>query len=127
VEPSKFVAIVDDDATVLAALSSPIRSLGLGALTCPTGEILLADPHLSSVAFLISDIQINGGMNGFELLAALQALHIGTPAVLITGAPTEESEAQARAGGALALLPKPVDSDLLCRLLEDVIAGGDPG
>jgi FixJ family two-component response regulator len=126
VEPSKIVAIVDDDATVLSALSSLIRSLGVGALTCLTGEGLLADPHLSSVAFLISDIQINGGMNGFELLAALQALHIRIPSVLITGAPTPEREAQARIGGALALLPKPVDSDRLCQLLEEAVAHGDP-
>ena len=126
-QPSKIVAIVDDDATVLSALSSLIRSLGVCALTCLTGESLLADPQLSRVAFLISDIQIAGGMNGFELLAALQARRLRIPSVLITGAPTQEAEAQARISGALALLPKPVDSDLLCRLLEDAVVRSDPG
>lgn len=116
----KIVAIVDDDAAVLSALSSLVRSIGFVALTFSSAEAFLAHPDLPGVTILISDIQMPGGINGFELQEWLRLRHLSIPTVLMTGLSDEATRERALGSGAWKFMLKPVDSDALIECLERV-------
>lgn len=111
--PMKPVAIVDDDATILAALSSLLRSAGYTVLTFPSAETFLADETETRIACLITDIQMPGGMSGLALRERVAARAASVPVILMSGLVDEATRDRARASGALAFLQKPVDSTLL--------------
>nr|WP_280141980.1 response regulator [Methylobacterium sp. yr668] len=112
------MAIVDDDSAVLSALSSLVRSIGYVALTFSSAEAFLAHPDLSNVTVLISDIQMPGGISGFELQEGLRSRHLSIPTVLMTGLSDEAIRERARESGAWKFMQKPVDSDALIECLE---------
>ena len=113
-----IVAVVDDDTTVLSALSSLMRSVDYGVLTYGSAEAFLASPDIDRVCCLISDIQMPGGMNGFELQGAVSDRGFRLPVVLMTGLLTDAIGARARISGAVACLQKPIDSEILVEHVE---------
>ena len=61
------------------------------------------------------------GISGLDLLEALRATGVTTPAIMITGN-GPHLEARAARAGALATLRKPLSADLLSQWLEKVFA-----
>ncbi len=117
-----IIAVVDDDAAILSAMSSLIRSLGYAVLTFASAEAFLASPDLRNVACLVSDVQLPGGLNGFELHEALVQRHIPIPVVLMTGLSDDQTRARATRSGAFAFMQKPVDDDALIKCLGEACA-----
>ena len=78
------IAVVEDDASVRAALRRLLRAAHFDALSFASAEEFLQSDRRASVACLIVDINLPG-MNGVELLRALAARGGVPPAVLITG------------------------------------------
>ncbi len=74
---------------------------------------------------MISDIQMRGGMSGFELRLALSTRARDLPVVLMTGEATEAAGARAREIEASGFIEKPVDSEALVKLLEAACGGGE--
>lgn len=104
------ILIVDDAADARAILAIALRTIP-GASVAEAGsaehalELLDAEP----VDILVTDVRM-GGMNGFELLAALRARDRwpARGALVVSGEPNEEELAQrARDCGAAAFFPKP--------------------
>ena len=122
----QLVAVVDDDVVVLSGLSNHLRSLGYRVLTFTSAEAFLSAPEVRNFCCVISDIQMPGGMSGFELRQALWTRACDLPVVLMTGDATEAARARAREIEASGFIEKPVDSEALIELLEAACRDDDP-
>ncbi len=117
------VLIVEDSPDTLTLLSTIFRREGASVTTAASaGEALTRAvdkrPHI-----IVSDI----GMpetDGYQLLEQLRILPgLGkVPAIAISGYASEEDRERALAAGYLALVPKPIDVDVLFGLIQDLKA-----
>jgi signal transduction histidine kinase len=117
------VLIVEDSPDTLTLLSTIFRREGASVTTAASaGEALTRAvdkrPHI-----IVSDI----GMpetDGYQLLEQLRILPgLGNvPAIAISGYASEEDRERALAAGYLALVPKPIDVDVLFGLIQDLKA-----
>ena len=114
------ISIIDDDASVRAALGSLVRSLGFTARTFESAESFLDSPDLAQTSCIVTDIQMPG-MSGLDLQDRLQAAGNAIPTVFITAFPEEHVRARAEAGGAIGFFPKPFDGQALAKLLLNVV------
>lgn len=113
-----MVAIVDDDAGVLRALSRLVRSLGYEPVAFRSGEALLAGVDAESPAIAILDQHLPG-QTGLETLSKLAQSTPPIPAAIITGLDEPGLRARCLAAGAVAYILKPVsqvDIDAAIRL-----------
>ena len=98
---SQIVSIVDDDASVRAAMESLVRSLGFVAFAFESAEDFLRSPRVDDSACLITDVQMPG-MSGLDLQDRLIAQGSRIPIIFITAFPETAIRSRAEAGGALA-------------------------
>ena len=115
-----IVSIVDDDASVRAALGSFVRSLGFAVRTFDSAEAFLASPDLAQTRCIVTDVQMPG-MSGLDLQDRLRAAGKAIPAVFITAFPEEHLRTRAQTGGAIGFLAKPFDGQTLAKLLAAAI------
>ena len=108
----KFVAIVDDDESIRAALQGFMKEAGLPAQAFASAEEFLGSGDLSQVGCLVADIRMPG-MSGLELQARLNADRHRIPTVFITAHGDESMKMQALRAGAVEFLAKPFDEDVL--------------
>ena len=81
---TNVVAVVDDDPSVLEALSNLLRSAGYGVAPFESAEAFLAGCGVGECACLISDIGLPG-INGIELQLVMSLREPTLPVILITG------------------------------------------
>jgi FixJ family two-component response regulator len=111
-EEAKFVAIVDDDDAVRAALLGLLKSVGFTSSGFESAEEFLGSGRQRQTGCLIADIRMPG-MSGLELQARLNAEQCRIPTIFITAHGDEEMRFQALRAGAVEFLPKPFDDDIL--------------
>src|SRR5271166_6797899 len=121
VSKSQIVSIVDDDASVRAAMESLVRSLGFVAFVFESAEDFLRSPRVDDSACLITDVQMPG-MSGLDLQDRLIAQGNRIPIIFITAFPEQTIRSRAQAGGALACLEKPFRSGTMIELLRQALA-----
>jgi FixJ family two-component response regulator len=109
---SKFVAIVDDDGSMRAALQGLLKAAGLSSRAFESAEQFLGSGHQRETACLITDIRMTG-MSGLELQAKLNADNCRIPTIFITAHGDEEMRFRALRAGAVEFLPKPFDDEVL--------------
>jgi len=108
----KFVAIVDDDESIRAALQGFMKEAGLPAQSFASAEEFLGSDDLNQVGCLVADIRMPG-MSGLELQARLNAERRRVPIVFITAHGDESMKMQALRAGAVEFLAKPFDEEVL--------------
>ena len=111
------VAIIDDDASVRAAIGSLVRSLGYAAQSYASAELFLLSGDLLQTDCIVTDVQMPAGMSGLDLQQRLVAAGIKVPTVFITAFPEDHVRCRAEAGGAIGFLAKPFDGRVLVDLL----------
>ena len=118
-KPSFFVAVVDDDAGVRAALLSLLNSSGIRTRGFASAEAFLQLKDTAAVACLILDMRLPG-MSGLELQRQLRAGGSNVPAIFVTAEDDAGGRlrAQVTRAGALAVLRKPFDSEELTNLVQ---------
>jgi len=84
------ILIVEDDRAVRESLKFSLVIEGFAVRAYADAEHLLAEPRLPRFDCLIVD-QNMPGMNGLDLVSALRARHIETPAILITSHPNQST------------------------------------
>lgn len=107
------VHIIDDDASLRAALDSLFRSVGLKARAYgSTGEFL--DDHGGDApGCLVLDVRLPG-LSGLDFQAQMAALGVALPVVLMTGHGDIPMSVRAMKAGAVDFLAKPFrDQDML--------------
>ena len=111
------VAIIDDDASVRAAVGSLVRSLGYAAQGYASAELFLLSGDILQTDAIVTDVQMPAGMSGLDLQQRLSEAGIKLPTVFITAFPEDHVRCRAEAGGAIGFLAKPFDGRDLVDLL----------
>jgi FixJ family two-component response regulator len=107
------VFVIDDDASVRAALSSLIRSVGLRVEVFASASEFLATKRTDGPSCLILDVRLPG-MSGLNFQAELAKTNAIIPIIFITGHGDIPMSVKAMKAGAVEFLTKPFrDQDLL--------------
>ena len=119
-----MITVVDDDPSVRKALSRLIKAAGYDAETYESAEDFLDSSALDSSDCLILDVQLPG-MSGLQLQAELSRSRHRCPIVFISAFSDENARIEAVRNGAIEFLPKPLDSDRLLNIIDQVV-GASP-
>jgi FixJ family two-component response regulator len=111
-----MVYIVDDDASVVEALSSLLRANGKQAQIFTSGQEFLDFERRDSCACLILDLRMPG-LNGLQVQESITA-QTTIPVIFITGRGDVPSTVTAMKGGAMDFLTKPIDETVLLTCIE---------
>ena len=115
------VHVVDDDDSLRTALLRLLEAAGFDAKGYgSTGEFLLRPPPDRPGCVLL-DMRLPGP-SGLDLQEAMQRRGIATPVVFLTGHASVANSVQAMKAGAVDLLTKPVERDVLLEALQRAIA-----
>jgi FixJ family two-component response regulator len=109
---STFVAIVDDDDLMRAALQGLLKEAGLPTRAFASAEEFLTSGQQQETGCLITDIRMPG-MSGLDLQAKLNAEHCRIPTIFITAHGDARIRMQALRAGAVEFLAKPFDDEVL--------------
>jgi FixJ family two-component response regulator len=115
------IAIIDDDPRVLESLANLLSSSGYSAQIYQSAEQFLISGILSRTDCIITDVEMQQ-MSGLGLLQFLKSINCAVPVIVITGKPSERSEAFYLESGALGFFRKPVDGEALVELIGSVCA-----
>ena len=115
------ILIVEDSEDTLLLLSTIFRREGANVTTAASASEALQSAVMKRPHIIVSDI----GMpetDGYQLLEQLRLLPglSDVPAIAISGYASEEDRERALAVGYLALVPKPVDVDILFNLIQEL-------
>jgi FixJ family two-component response regulator len=100
------IVIVEDDASVSAALGRLLRLGGFRSRTFTSAEDFLASHASRQAACLVLDIQL-AGMTGFELYEHLRATSATQPVIFMSAFDDAVARRRAEAAGAVIFLAKP--------------------
>ena len=107
------VFVIDDDASVRAAISSLIRSVGLRSEVFASVSEFLAHKRSSATSCIILDVRLPG-VSGLEFQSELAKANAQIPIIFITGHGDIPMTVKAMKAGAVEFLTKPFrDQDLL--------------
>jgi CheY-like chemotaxis protein len=117
------VLIVEDSPDTLLLLSTIFRREGATVATASSAAEALSRAITNRPHIIISDIGMPD-VDGYQLLEQLRLLPglRDVPAVAVSGYASEEDRERALAVGYIALVPKPIDVDLLFGLIHDLKA-----
>jgi FixJ family two-component response regulator len=117
--PNEMVYIVDDDASVVDALSSLLRANGKQVQMFTSGKDFLEFERRDSCACLILDLRMPG-LNGLQVQESIAA-QTTIPVIFITGRGDIPSTVSAMKGGALDFLTKPIDEAALLACIDEAL------
>ncbi len=115
------VAIVDDDASVLTALSRLLNTCSYRTATYQSARAFLESLRHGKPQCLVVDMQMPE-FNGLDLLHHLTRHGIRIPTIVITGHDEAGNRARCEAVGTRAYLLKPLQGDVLIAAI-DAVAG----
>jgi FixJ family two-component response regulator len=113
------IAVIDDDPRVLESLANLLSSFGYSAQTYESAEQFLKSDTLSRIGCIITDVEMRQ-MSGLGLLQFLKKSNCAVPVIIITGKPSQRSEAFYLENGAVGFFRKPVDGEALVELIRSV-------
>lgn len=100
------VFVVDDDASIRAAVKSLLKSVGLRAETYSSTEEFIGATRSDQASCLVLDVRLPG-MSGLDFQADLQKRGIRIPIIFITAHGDIPMTSRAMKAGAVEFLPKP--------------------
>jgi FixJ family two-component response regulator len=118
---ARTIAVIDDDHRVVESIVNLLASCGYRAEGYCSAEQFLGADGLSKTSCIITDVEMRQ-MSGLGLLHHVKSVNSLVPVVIITGKPSENSEAFYLERGAIGFFRKPVDGDTLVDLLKSVAA-----
>ena len=120
-EPEPVVLVVDDDASIQDALTSLLRSVGLGVVTFGSAREFLSGPRPDAPGCLVLDVRLPG-VSGLDLQRELAAAQIDLPIIFLTGYGDIPMTVQAMKAGAVEFLTKPFRDQALLDAIAQAIA-----
>ena len=115
------VAIVDDDASVLTALSRLLSTCSYRTATYQSARAFLESLRHGMPQCLVVDMQMPE-FNGLDLLHHLTRHGIRIPTIVITGHDEAGNRARCEAVGTRAYLLKPLQGDVLIAAIDAIAA-----
>jgi FixJ family two-component response regulator len=116
-----IIAVVDDDEWVCRSVRNLFLSLGFAVEAFGSAEALLQSGRLGDTACVILDLCMPG-MSGLDLLHALSAVGSNVPVIVLTAHGDVDARARCLQAGALAVLQKPFDTDVLVQNVKTVMS-----
>jgi two-component system response regulator FixJ len=117
-----IVHLVDDDTSVLAAMSRLLRASGFAVRTFTSGAAFLAARDQDDApGCVVADVQMPG-MNGLELQSALARSRQPMPIVFLTGHGDIPSSVRAMRDGAENFLEKSTPKERLLEAVQRAVA-----
>ncbi len=115
------VLIVEDSADTLTLLSMIFSREGANVATASSAVEALQSAVMKRPNIIVSDIGMPD-TDGYQLLEQLRLLPglSEVPAIAVSGYASEEDRERALAVGYLALVPKPIDVDVLFSLIQEL-------
>jgi FixJ family two-component response regulator len=120
-----MISIVDDDASVRAAMQGLVRSLGYDAATFGSAEEFLESERLQDTSCLITDVQMPG-LSGLQLQEHLNARGHDMPVIFITALLEEAIRVRALEAGAVGFFRKPCHEESLIACLDSAVTANGP-
>ena len=111
------VSVIDDDESFRIALVGLLLSLGYEARGFASAAEFIDRGGEGSCDCIITDFNMPR-MSGLDLIQLLTARGSTVPVIMVTGHSEPGLEAKAAAGGAVCLLMKPFEADVLIACLE---------
>jgi len=111
-QPAPKVFVVDDDPSVLKAVSRLLRTAGLDVATFDSAQEFLEHHDPTAHGCAVLDLAMPG-VNGLELQQALAASNAPIPVIFLTGRADVPMSVRAMKQGAVDFLTKPVDEGKL--------------
>jgi FixJ family two-component response regulator len=115
------VYVVDDDQQACKAVLTLVQTMGMPAESFSSAEAFLAAYDGHRPACLVTDVRMLG-MSGLELQEQLIELGISISVVVLTAFASTPTTVRAMRNGALTLMEKPCDDDLLWEAIRTGIA-----
>jgi FixJ family two-component response regulator len=119
-EASRWIAIVDDDPSVLKALTRLLRAHAYRARTYRSAREFLATLDDGLPECLIADLQMPE-MSGIDLQRHLVCSGIQIPTIIITAHADTGVRERCKAAGAIAFLRKPLQDTSLFAAIDKAI------
>ena len=114
------VCVIDDDRSVLDAVSRVLQSVGYGVRTFMSGEQFLAEHDRDEPGCVLLDLWMPG-MTGLEVQQALVRARNLASVIFITAHGDVPSSVRAMKSGAVDFLTKPFDSSELIAAVESAL------
>lgn len=115
--PSRVIAVVDDDPSVLRALARLLSSRSYTARIFSSAMQFIGSLSEGLPDCLIADLQMPE-MTGLELQEALVSKGIRIPTIIITAHDRSDMRDRCKSAGAIAYLAKPIQDVLLFAAIE---------
>jgi FixJ family two-component response regulator len=112
-----LISVIDDDESMLEALSDLLRLLGFNVETYRSSEEFIQSGFVHSPSVILTDIHMPG-LSGIDLKRWLDERACSTPVIMITARSDPRLQEQALASGAVCLLRKPFDAEALMSCLK---------
>ncbi|WP_297528118.1 nitrogen regulation protein NR(I) [Thiohalobacter sp.] len=113
--------VIDDDKSIRWVLEKALRQAGMEVSSFASASGVLETLRERQPDALITDIRMPG-IDGLELLNAIQAEHPTLPVIIMTAHSDLDSAVAAYQGGAFEYLPKPFDVDEAVALVQRAVA-----
>lgn len=111
------ISIIDDDASVRAAVERLLTSMGFAVHAFASANEFLGSPRLKDTFCIVADMEMPG-MSGLELQDHLIAHGPNIPVIFVTAFPEDRIRERAMKGGAVCFLSKPFDEATLLECVE---------
>jgi CheY-like chemotaxis protein len=124
---NELVVVIDDEASIRAALSSTLKLYGYRVLTAADGAAGTAVyfEHAQDVRLVITDIMMPV-MDGMQAIRAIRRLNPALPIIAMSGVPTQRIELETTYGPHLRFLPKPFLIEKVLALTHALLAAAPP-
>ena len=119
---SRWVCIVDDDASVRKSLANLLRSAGYETLPFSAGDAFLDSELAHQAVCVLLDLKMPG-MGGLHVQRELTRRGWCMPVICMSAHWDDGAVHAAMSLGALACLGKPFSEEVLLRVVEEALAG----
>ncbi|MBJ6749509.1 sigma-54-dependent transcriptional regulator [Geomonas anaerohicana] len=112
----KTILIADDDAAIRRTLELHLGEEGFSVVTAANGRLAVEIAAESRIDLVLLDLRL-GGVDGFEALRLMKERRAELPVVMVTAYDDMQTAIEAIRLGAIDHLGKPVDLDLLDKVI----------
>ena len=119
------IGIVDDDESVRDSISSLLRSAGYKTESFESAEAYLNSDRASEPNCLLLDVRMPG-LSGLQLQSELNHQKVSIPVIFVTAHPDEQVRERALSEGAVAVLGKPFNDEVLLGAIDSAVGSKGP-